>query len=95
MASELREQLSEFIGFKLDEIRLPETERDQQLFQKIIADQRTATGIVIDGVLLNMPHNISNKIETHLRHKFKGIPLAPIVRYPNIPSQLDSEYDII
>ena len=30
--TELREQLSEFIGFKPDEIRFPETERDKRLF---------------------------------------------------------------
>ncbi|CAG8691107.1 6193_t:CDS:2, partial [Dentiscutata heterogama] len=97
--AELREQLSEFIGFKPDEIHFPETERDQQLFRKIIADQRMATNIVIDDfhfllqyekVLLNNPHDITNKIIRHLQYKFKDIPLAPIVRYPNIPSQLDS-----
>ena len=125
--AELREQLSEFIGFKPDEIRFPETERDKRLFRKIIADQRMATNIVLDDfhfllctgyngkggrlihigwlicvmrkecekVLLNIPHDITNKIITHLQYKFKDIPLAPILRYPNIPSQLDSEYDII
>src|SRR6185369_2962286 len=122
--AELREQLSEFIGFKPDEIRFPETERDQRLFRKIIADQRMATkddfyfllrtgyngkggrlihiGWLIcvirkecEKVLLNIPHDITNKIITHLQYKFKDIPLAPILRYPNIPSPLDSEYDII
>ena len=48
-----------------------------------------------EKVLLNIPHDITNKIITHLQYKFKDIPLAPIVRYPNIPSQLDSECDII
>ena len=125
--AELREQLSEFIGFKPDEIRFPETERDQRLFRKIIADQRMANNIVMDDfyfllrtgyngkggrlihigwlicvirkecekVLLNTPYDITNKIITHLQYKFKHIPLAPIVRYPNIPSQLDLECDII
>ncbi|CAG8667398.1 10998_t:CDS:2 [Gigaspora rosea] len=107
--AELREKLSEFIGFKPDEICFPETEKNQQLFRKIIADQRMATNIVIDDfhfllctgynecekVLLKIPHNITNKIITHLQYKFKDIPLAPIVRYPNILSQLDSECDII
>ena len=94
--AELCEQLSEFIGFKPDDICFPETKRDQWLFRKIIADQKMATNIddfhfllctgyngkggrlihigwlicVIrkecEKVLLNIPHDITNKIITHL-----------------------------
>jgi len=34
MSYELREQISKYIGFRPEEIRLPITDEDKQLFQK-------------------------------------------------------------
>ena len=45
--AELHDQVSQYIGFKPNEIRLPITKEDRLLFSKIIADQE---GIVADIV---------------------------------------------
>ena len=46
--TELQEKVSQYIGFKPNEIRLPITEEDRQEFHKIIADQEKMTDIVMD-----------------------------------------------
>ncbi|PKK56355.1 hypothetical protein RhiirC2_800203 [Rhizophagus irregularis] len=46
--AELRDQVSQYIGFEPNEIRLPITEEDRQIFRKIIADQEGMADIVID-----------------------------------------------
>src|SRR6266487_484013 len=45
--AELREKLSQYIGFEPYEIRLPITDEDIRLFQEIIADQEGMTDIVM------------------------------------------------
>ena len=46
--AELRDQVSQYIGFSPNEIRLPITEEDRQEFRQIIADQEKMTDIVMD-----------------------------------------------
>ena len=45
--AELRDQVSQYIGFEPNEIRLPITEEDRWLFSKIIADQEGMADIVM------------------------------------------------
>ncbi|CAG8508070.1 3413_t:CDS:2 [Ambispora gerdemannii] len=47
MVKELREKLSEYIGFKPEQIRMPITAEDQDLLRKLIAQQEQITDIVI------------------------------------------------
>ena len=46
--AELRDQVSQYIGFEPNEIRLPITEEDRWLFSKIIADQEGMADIIMD-----------------------------------------------
>jgi hypothetical protein len=46
--AELRDQVSQYIGFSPNEILLPITEEDRQEFRKIIADQEGMADIVMD-----------------------------------------------
>ncbi len=57
--AELQKKVSQYIGFKLNEIRLPITEEDRQEFHKIITDQEKMTDIVMDDYqfLLQYGHN--------------------------------------
>src|SRR5581483_2474992 len=57
--AELRDQVSQYIGFEPNEIRLPITEEDRWLFNKIIADQEGMADIVMDDYqyLLRYGHN--------------------------------------
>ena len=57
--AELRDQVSQYIGFKPNEICLPITEEDRWLFSKIIADQEGMADIVMDDYryLLRYGHN--------------------------------------
>jgi hypothetical protein len=48
--AELREKLSQYIGFKPEEIRLPITEEDKRFFQELIADQEEMIDIVNERV---------------------------------------------
>ena len=48
MSHELREQISKYIGFSPEEIRLPITDEDKQLFQKEIADLEKITNMVME-----------------------------------------------
>ena len=45
--AELRDQVSQYIGFKPNEICLPITEEDRWLFSKIIADQEGMADIIM------------------------------------------------
>ena len=45
--AELRDQVSQYIGFEPNEIRLLITEEDRWLFSKIIADQEGMADIVM------------------------------------------------
>uniref|UniRef100_U9U1Z9 Uncharacterized protein n=1 Tax=Rhizophagus irregularis (strain DAOM 181602 / DAOM 197198 / MUCL 43194) TaxID=747089 RepID=U9U1Z9_RHIID len=57
--AELRDQVSQYIGFEPNEICLPIIEEDKQVFRKIIVDQEKMTDIVIDDYrfLLQYGHN--------------------------------------
>ncbi|CAG8782165.1 30599_t:CDS:2 [Gigaspora margarita] len=57
--AELRDQLSQYIGFEPNEIRLLITKEDRQVFHEIIADQKKMTDIVMDNYqfLLQHGHN--------------------------------------
>lgn len=59
MSYELRDQISKYIGFSPEEIRLPVTEEDKQLFRELIAEQEGMTDIVVDEYrfLLHHGHN--------------------------------------
>ncbi|CAG8775346.1 6151_t:CDS:1, partial [Rhizophagus irregularis] len=56
---ELRDQISQYIGFKSNEICLPITEENRQVFCEIIADHEKMTDIIIDDYqfLLHYGHN--------------------------------------
>ncbi len=57
--AELRDQVSQYIGFEPNEIHLSITEDDRWLFRKIIADQEGMRDIVMDDhrYLLQHDHN--------------------------------------
>jgi len=59
MSYELRDQISKYIGFSPEEIRLPITEEDKQLFRELIADQEEMIDIVMNEYrfLLHHGHN--------------------------------------
>ncbi|CAG8507981.1 7625_t:CDS:2, partial [Dentiscutata heterogama] len=76
--------------FLPNEVRLPITEEDRQLFRKLIAEQEEITDVVMDEYrfLLHYGHNfkgeapstnISKKILAHIEKRFEGLPLAPVV----------------
>jgi hypothetical protein len=50
--AELRDIVSQYIGFEPNEIHLPITEEDMQEFRKIIADQEKMGDIVMDDYRL-------------------------------------------
>ena len=59
MSYELRDQISKYIGFSPEEICLPITDEDKQLFQELIADQEEMTDIVMNEYnhLLHIGYN--------------------------------------
>ena len=59
--AELQKKISQYIGFKPNEIRLPITEKDRQEFHKIIADQETMTDIVMDDYQFLLQHGHNGK----------------------------------
>ncbi|CAG8576331.1 4958_t:CDS:1 [Paraglomus occultum] len=113
MPYELCDKLSKYIGFEPEEIRLPITDEDKQLFRELIADQEEMVDIVMDEYrfLLHRRHNykggklihilwlskctekdaekvlievppskiLSGKILTHIKKRFKDLPLASIL----------------
>ena len=59
--AELRDQVSQHIGIKLSEIRLPIIEEDRQEFRKIIADQKKMTDIVMEDYRFLQHHGHNGK----------------------------------
>ena len=59
--AELQEKVSQYIGFKLNEIRPPITEEDRQEFREIIADQEKMTDIVMDDYRFLLQHGHNGK----------------------------------
>ena len=57
--AELQENISQYIGFKPNEICLPITKENRQEFHEIITDQKKMTDIVMDDYrfLLQYGHN--------------------------------------
>ncbi|CAJ0630059.1 7705_t:CDS:1 [Entrophospora sp. SA101] len=68
MSYELRDQVSKYIGFNPEEIRLPVTDEDRQLFQELIADQEKMIDIVMDEYrfLLHHGHNYKGGESIHI-----------------------------
>ncbi|CAB4399803.1 unnamed protein product [Rhizophagus irregularis] len=59
--AELRDIVSQYIGFESNEIRLPITEEDRQEFRKIIADQEKMRDIVMDDYQFLQRHGHNGK----------------------------------
>jgi hypothetical protein len=59
--AELRDIVSQYIGFEPSEIRLPITEEDRQGFRKIIADQEKMRDIVMDDYRFLLQHGHNGK----------------------------------
>ncbi|CAB4459902.1 unnamed protein product [Rhizophagus irregularis] len=59
--AELQEKVSQYIGIKSSEIRLPITEEDRQEFRKIIADQEKMTDIVMEDYRFLQHHGHNGK----------------------------------
>ncbi|CAB4385138.1 unnamed protein product [Rhizophagus irregularis] len=64
--AELRDQVSQYIGFEPNEIRLPITEDDRWLFRKIIADQEGMADIVMDDYRFLLQHRHNGKGGSHI-----------------------------
>ncbi|RHZ77622.1 hypothetical protein Glove_174g85 [Diversispora epigaea] len=60
--TELREKLSQYIGFESGEIHLPITDEDKQLFRELIAGQEEMTDIVMNEY----------RFLQHYGHNYKG-----------------------
>ncbi|CAG8530641.1 12590_t:CDS:2 [Gigaspora rosea] len=65
--AELREKLSQYIGFEPEKIRIPITEEDRQLFQELIANQEEMTDIVMNKSLMNKNISISKTSKAKLK----------------------------
>jgi hypothetical protein len=59
--AELRDQVSQYIGFEPNEIRLPITEDDRWLFRKIIADQEGIGNTIMDDYRFLLQHGHNGK----------------------------------
>ncbi|GET60010.1 hypothetical protein GLOIN_2v1770751 [Rhizophagus irregularis DAOM 181602=DAOM 197198] len=66
--AELRDQVSQYIGFEPNKIHFPITEDDRWLFRKIIADQEGMRDIVMDDYqyLLQHGHNGKGGNQIHI-----------------------------
>ncbi|RHZ58776.1 hypothetical protein Glove_368g55 [Diversispora epigaea] len=67
--SELREKLSQYIGFEPEEIYLPITDEDKQLFRELITGQEEMTDIVMNEY----------RFLQHYGHNYKGGSLIHIM----------------
>ncbi|RHZ76915.1 hypothetical protein Glove_187g145 [Diversispora epigaea] len=67
--SELREKLSQYIGFEPEEIYLPITNEDKQLFRELITGQEEMTDIVMNEY----------RFLQHYGHNYKGGSLIHIM----------------
>ncbi|CAG8841407.1 7452_t:CDS:2, partial [Gigaspora margarita] len=59
--TELHDQVSQYIGFEPNEICLPITEEDRQVFREIIADQELMGDIVMDDYQFLLHHGHNSK----------------------------------
>ena len=59
--AELRDIVSQYIGFEPNKIRLPITEEDRWLFRKIIADQEGMADILMDNYRYLLQHGHNGK----------------------------------
>ena len=59
--AELRDQVSQYIGFEPNKICLPITEEDRQIFRKIISEQEVMGDIVIDDYRFLLQHGHNGK----------------------------------
>ncbi|CAB4401223.1 unnamed protein product [Rhizophagus irregularis] len=59
--AELRDQVSQYIGFEPNEIRLPITEDNRWLFRKIIADQEGIGNTIMDDYRFLLQHGHNGK----------------------------------
>ena len=59
--AELQEKISQYIGFKPNEICPPITEEDRQEFRKIIVDQEKMTDIVMNDYQFLLQHGHNGK----------------------------------
>src|SRR6185369_1427586 len=67
--SELREKLSQYIGFEPEEIHLPITDEDKQLFRELITGQEEMINIVMNEY----------RFLQHYGHNYKGGELIHIM----------------
>ncbi|RHZ50471.1 hypothetical protein Glove_498g34 [Diversispora epigaea] len=87
--SELREKLSQYIGFEPEEIYLPITDEDKQLFRELITGGSLihimwvyiCTEKDVEKVLIEIPPSkiLSRKVLAHIEKRFKNLPLAPVI----------------
>ncbi|RHZ51163.1 hypothetical protein Glove_482g16 [Diversispora epigaea] len=63
--SELRKKLSQYIDFELEEIHLPITEEDKQLFRELITGQKEMTDIVMEEYRFPFFSQVRKKIYTY------------------------------
>ncbi|CAG8737215.1 10702_t:CDS:2 [Gigaspora margarita] len=78
--AELLNKVSQYIGFEPNQICLPITEEDRQVFRKIIANQEGMADIVMDEYQILLQHGHNNGkggISSHRR--FEEVPLAPVL----------------
>ena len=59
--AELRDQVSQYIGFESNKIRLLITEEDKQIFCKIISEQEVIEDIVINDYRFLLQHEHNGK----------------------------------
>src|SRR5260364_338726 len=66
--AELRDQVSQYIGFKPNEIHFPITEEDRQILQEIILNQKKMEDIVMNDYrfLLHYGHNGEGGNQIHI-----------------------------
>ncbi|CAG8666320.1 17254_t:CDS:1 [Acaulospora morrowiae] len=81
MSYELRDQISKYIGFSPEEIRLPITDEDKQLFRELISDQ--------EKMIMN-----EYRFLLHHGHNYKGGKLIHIM-WVYICTEKDAEKVLI
>ncbi|RGB29795.1 hypothetical protein C1646_766147 [Rhizophagus diaphanus] len=79
--AELQEKVSQYIGIKSSEIRLPITEEDRQEFrdQIHIGWLLGCTMANAEKVLINPSEDLSEKILAHIQKRFEEVPLVPVL----------------
>ncbi|RIA92510.1 hypothetical protein C1645_820652 [Glomus cerebriforme] len=84
--AELQEKVSQYIGFKPNEIHPPITEENRQEFHKIIADQEKMMDILLactvsqaEKVLINPSENLPEKLLAYTKKRFEEVSLMPVL----------------